>query len=337
MPRISYTPQSFPPSYGRKLQSPHILTCSWSRLLWSAITVGRASWNKVIHHGLYSAFEIMYRGSMLYANLKESARRKLARSPAYTDLDPTEKSAVSYFLGLTIAKLFAERLLRTPWLLHLDVYKDLLHPSLVGSSRPDLVGINNASEWIVIEVKGRTRTVNSVDKSKAKDQTNQLTHINGVVPALKVGLIAYFNTGDKLEVFLKDPPIDQNRPSYYLDEGDYFYNYYRMFVDFIDSQYNVTSNIVEGNRHYYMKYVSEIDAEICIDREIYGLVKEVEGYRERLLIIPRILANGSIGDKKNYSVPDDSEDDRVAVGNDGICVRLGSSWRLKQQQHHLHW
>jgi len=38
----------------------------------------------------------------------------------YCSLDPSEKRAVSCFLGMTQAKITCEHLLRTPRLIHLD-------------------------------------------------------------------------------------------------------------------------------------------------------------------------------------------------------------------------
>lgn len=48
---------------------------------------------------------------------------------------------MNYFLGMTFCKLFAAKLLNTPWLLHLDVFRPTLNPVLSGRSRPDLVGL----------------------------------------------------------------------------------------------------------------------------------------------------------------------------------------------------
>jgi hypothetical protein len=55
---------------------------------------------------------------------------------------------VSYFLGLTMCKLFAAKLLDTPWLRHLDIYGDRYRVLLTGRSRPDLFGLSTTSrEW----------------------------------------------------------------------------------------------------------------------------------------------------------------------------------------------
>src|SRR5262245_53295169 len=116
--KLDYFPESFDPSLGSKLSGAGTLSVSVNRLMWSAITVGRDSWNKVVQSGMYSAFEIVYRSTMLLANLEMSKRQKIAKSSAYRNLDPSEKSAVSYFIGLTCAKLLAHKLFDVSWLMH---------------------------------------------------------------------------------------------------------------------------------------------------------------------------------------------------------------------------
>src|SRR5689334_2089708 len=96
---------------------------SWPKLVWAAITVGRGSLAHVVQHGQFSMFEIVYRSAILYANLLERPDGYFGRSQAYDGLDPSEKGAISYFLGLTLTKAFAEQMLRIPWLMHVDVYR----------------------------------------------------------------------------------------------------------------------------------------------------------------------------------------------------------------------
>ena len=119
---IPYFASQFPSNYGPHLSGWNVCQCSLAELVRSAVSVGRASWRHVFQFGISSIFEIGYRGCLIYANLKQDGPH-LLRSDAYVALDPSEKSAVSYFLGLTSAKLMSERYLEVPWLMHLDVYQ----------------------------------------------------------------------------------------------------------------------------------------------------------------------------------------------------------------------
>ena len=151
MPQLTYDASNFPASYGPLLAGPHSLSFTWPDLLWAAISAGRGELAHLFRHGPFSNFEIVYRAAIIFSNLCETASGAIRRSAAYDGLDPSEKGAISYFVGLTIAKLFVGMQLDVPWLMHLDVYRLQLQPVLHGSSRPDLVGCNVAGDWIVVE------------------------------------------------------------------------------------------------------------------------------------------------------------------------------------------
>lgn len=161
---ITYNSQNFPRRFGADFQGTHQLQFTVQELMWSAITVGRANLIDVLINGIYSEYEILYRASILVANLALNGTR-LVKSSAYEYLDPSEKSAVSYFLGLTFTKLLSAKLLNIPWLLHIDVYRDQFSRNGqafgFGSSRsrPDLIGLNNRRSWAIMESKGRTNTM----------------------------------------------------------------------------------------------------------------------------------------------------------------------------------
>jgi hypothetical protein len=157
MPILRYTPTGFGRYMGIAFSRPGPISFSWEELCRAAITVGRKSWADVLQFGTYSVLEAIWRSTMLWANLKEEANRRIGRSNPFLELDPSEKGAVSYFLGLTVAKLIAERLFGVAWLLHFDVYRQYLDPTLGPfGDKPDLIGVDPTGHWVVIEAKGRT-------------------------------------------------------------------------------------------------------------------------------------------------------------------------------------
>ena len=140
MPFIDYDHDDFP--IGRMPASGHRLTVTWDEILWAAITVGRPDLYHVFEHGESSLYEAVFRWSMIRMSLEQRGPggNRLYRTPAFKHMDPTEKGAVNYFLGLVICKLFAARLLDAPWTLHLDIWRNILNPVLLaGRSRPDMV------------------------------------------------------------------------------------------------------------------------------------------------------------------------------------------------------
>ena len=117
--RIRYTSLDFPAGTIAGTESGYLQT-GWSDLLRAALTVGRPNTAYVFAHGDPSYHEALFRLSLVRMALEERPfGGALYRTDAFRSLDPTEKGAVSYFLGMTICKLFASRLLHTPWLLHL--------------------------------------------------------------------------------------------------------------------------------------------------------------------------------------------------------------------------
>ena len=135
--------------------------------------------------------------------VRQSSR--LYRTSAAKALDPTEKGAVSYFLGMVVCKLFATKLLNTPWLLHLDVFRSQLGAVLAGRSRPDLVGQDHELQrWHVFECEGRVNSPDGATKKGAKKQAQRLVGVGDVACSLHVGTVAYFR-GDVLHFYWRDP------------------------------------------------------------------------------------------------------------------------------------
>ena len=204
---IPYTSRNFP-----RGTVPHggCLRTNWSELLWAAITVGRPNTAYVFRHREASYHEALFRLSLVRMALtQQPSSRSLHRTKAFRTLDPTEKGAVSYFIGMTVSKLFASQLLNTPWLLHLDIFRDSLDPVVLGGrSRPDLVGQDHQGAWHAFESKGRSSVPNTEDKRKAKVQARRLVTVNNINCTLHIGAISYLRR-DRLEFYWCDPDPEE--------------------------------------------------------------------------------------------------------------------------------
>jgi hypothetical protein len=140
-------------------RGPLPLAFSWAELIWAAVTVGK--WrDDLFANGRYSDYEAVSRIALHWAYLRTDAADRLVRTDAYNELDPTEKAAVSYAIGMSTTKLFGAIELGVPWLMHVDRYRTTFGLRLrPGRSRPDLVGPRDPDtqlDWIVAEAKGRT-------------------------------------------------------------------------------------------------------------------------------------------------------------------------------------
>ena len=310
MPQLTYYASNFPVSYGRLLAGQHSLSFTWADLLWAAISVGRAELLHLVRYGPFSYFEIVYRAAIIFANLCETSNGTIRRSAAYEGLDPSEKGAISYFIGLTVTKLFTAMRLDVPWLMHLDVYRDQLQPVFFGSRRPDLVGRNVAGDWIVVESKGRTRGYDQRALDRAKAQAGQVRSIGGIQPALRLALLAYFQNG-LLKCAVDDPDDEgpQETPiELPLSEEDLLKGYYRPFREWLRDAPNIRHEVIE-QRSFRIADLPEIDVSVGLleDRFLEDVVDDTGPTHFR----PRREV---------------AADAKRSVGIDGIFVEAGELW-----------
>jgi hypothetical protein len=168
---------------------------------------------------------------------------RLRRSAAFRALDPTEKGAISYFLGMVFCKVFSSRLLQTPWLLHLDVFKSSIPTSVLGRSRPDLFGQQlGTGHWLSFETKGRASKPSRADLNKAKAQAARLLSVNGTACSLHVGSFAFF-INDVLNFHWIDPPAEQKRAIRLPEPGEAWSHYYRPAKALWNARYELNADV----------------------------------------------------------------------------------------------
>ena len=339
LPTIAYRGKGFLPRPGWCPNTSMRIAVTWPEVVHAAITVGRAHWGDVFRHGLYSKYEMLYRASMIYANLR-AYRGRIAATRAFLALDPSEKSAVTYFLGLTFAKLIATRLLAIKWLLHLDVYRDLLQPELMGRSRPDLVGLDLAGEWSVFEAKGRSRAPDRKTKANAKMQTRKLRRIDGCIPQLRVASIAYFSSGS-LCVHMEDPDlVDAGAGDLPITEDRLLRDYYRPFTDLVGSvddldrmerRESMPPDIIRVTSLPIVGLDVGLHAGIY-DALVADLPSKQGDLRSRMsLIAPSFSRPFSHVDLEMPRVHPAADDARF-LGPDGILVDLSQSWSPRMME-----
>ncbi|HUY32611.1 MAG TPA: hypothetical protein VMV69_07495 [Pirellulales bacterium] len=314
------------------------MSTRWPEIIWSAITVGRSSWAGVIRHGEYSEYEAIYRALMVFANFKESTNRRIQKTSAYQRLDPSEKGAVSYFFGLAMAKLFAARRFGVPWLMHLGVYHDSLCPVNFNSNlRPDLVGVDFGTRWLVMEAKGRSRKAPSTLMASAKRQTQSLEAIKGVVPSMRTGAITHF-PGRDVEVELEDPSGSGKRHfSLDIDEDDLLRRYYRPIERVIDGA-GPFEPVVWRNRKLRTVQLPALGVRIGLDDAVIAsLSAKTKVHATIASLLPPIAQPLDQNLRDRGQTPFSAEKDEVGradlddperfhFGPDGVAVWLGPEW-----------
>lgn len=228
---IAFESERFPAS--AKVPGSGWLATSWNELLWCALTIGRPDIYHVFRHGPASFHEAIFRLALVRLAVEQNPKGRLDRTSAFRSLDPTEKGMVSYFLGMTLCKLFASRFLQTPWLLHLDVFGASLDAKSLGRSRPDLIGEDNAGNWHAFESKGRSQSPSTADKHNAKLQAQRLVSVGGVPSTLHIGAVTFFQ-GDRLKFYWRDPAADSDDTIEVPEPDGEWRHYYAPALSFHD-------------------------------------------------------------------------------------------------------
>lgn len=314
MLRISCKSEDFPT--GTVANGTRSLPVTWDDILWAAITVGRPNRYYVLPHGFSSVYEALFRWSLVRMTLEQNGPRgcRLRRTSAAKTLDPTEKGAVNYFLGMTFCKLFASKLLNTPWLLHLDVFRPALNPVLTGRSRPDLVGFEHSTNcWHAFECKGRSNPPDLTTKFNAKTQAQRLISVKGMACALHIGAITYFRD-DVLNFYWRDPPPEYDRGIEVPFGTDAWQYYYSPFLEAIRSA---------GYE--------------ALSRDTDALVT-VEGSDIKIGVHPTV-AKYLVDEQWERAMKTASEaaEEMVSDGyqQDGLIVRAGQSWTERFKEPNL--
>jgi hypothetical protein len=227
MPFFSYEARKFStplagPTSGR-------LSLSLAGLIWGAITVGMTP---ISMGGTpRPLIELCWRAALATASLEQdSSSGRWVRTAGYRRLDASEKRAVSYFLGMTQAKITCERLLGAPHLIHLDAYLAMIGQA-TRASRPDLVGVSLPSMDCTIAVEAKGRTGGRTEKviGSAKKQASSLPGVLATSSAIRVASVASFDPRGRWEAYLEDPP-GPFQPLTSLTAGSLLAAYYQPLV-----------------------------------------------------------------------------------------------------------
>jgi hypothetical protein len=256
----------------------------------------------------------------------------------YYRLDRSEKTAVSYFLGMTQAKVTCDMLLGVPHLVHLDAILALLGQT-TNQSRPDLVGFDYASMTcsIAVEAKGRTRGRTSDVTSKAKQQAMLLPTVVSTTSNLRVASVAFFDRNYFWHAYLEDPvgpyeglesqTIETLLVAYYrpvvatlltsgIDRTDSDDDTIFARLPGIDLTLGLPSAIVNSFRELPLAGPVPSGQINSVGRSLIGIISDIPV--KSLTRLPDWNARGAL----------EAQNPRSFTGSDGIHVQLGESWAL---------
>lgn len=308
--KIPYQYEDFPP--GIYANWPYDLRVSWDDLLWAAVTVGRRNTYYVFRYAGASIYEALFRWSLTRMALEQSDPTvpRLQMTEAAKNLDPTEKGAVNYFLGMTFCKLFADKLLGTPWVLHLDVYGKELNAVFSGRSRPDLIGEEfGGGKWHAFECKGRSSSPNKTLKQEAKGQAQRLVNVNGIPCSLHIGAITYFSQG-VLQFYWRDPVPEGGNSVEVSLPADAWRYYYEPVTRLVAGDQNY-QRLMQERPGVFMP-IADLDIQVGIHP-----------------FVAKSLFHGQWDHAREMALRGTETITQAGYQRDGIAVKAGDSWRRR--------
>ena len=181
--------------------------------------VGQSGYSQVFNQGFWRLCSLF---ALTYSNV-DTIRGNLILSSTFQRLQQSEKVAVSYHLGMGLAKACSEKLLNIPWLLHLDSIPNVvigsqnrpvptkfqLHATRKIAREPDLIGYDTQGNSHVFEAKGYSSGINTSELQHAIDQVSQVVTINGVGPATRTVSFSDLSASPFL-ITIIDPDNDES-------------------------------------------------------------------------------------------------------------------------------
>ena len=223
--------------------------------------------------------EILWRVNMILANLDQTSGG-WKQNPSYKRLDPSEKSAVSYYLGMVLSAIMAKKLWNTPHLVHVDAVLEILGKEIGNVQRPDLVGYRqgataNSLGRLLLEAKGRTNGFSQPPVEKAKKQLREapaevLQLVGSGAP--RIASLSYFENGH-WSGYMVDPPGAPVESLYSDDEFKTLVDtaYCWPFMEIIKAYPGERGQTSEG----YTVWMPEVNMKISMPYPIFERVEKL--------------------------------------------------------------
>jgi len=314
-----------PPSVGE-------LDVSMPRLFHAAATVGATPLASEPHRPL---IEMCWRIALVASSLDDDGAY-WNRSDAYDRLDRSEKTAISYFLGMTQAKVTSEMLFSVSHLVHVDAMLSVLGHPPTNRSRPDLVGFDNdtGSMSLAVEAKGRSRGWDRKAVDKAKSQATALPAVLLTSSSLAVASLAFFN--DRIWCsYLEDPETLAGDGNFTVTIELVLVAYYLPIVRAVLTDGVVAAETIANDR--IAVRLPDLDLILGLPRSILTILQDLPAsggvppdhltlagaaLRAETARLHGITRDGARGDKP----VDLAGESKAHVGADGISIELGTSW-----------
>lgn len=307
-----------------------LLDCSWPFLLRSAVSLSASTPGVAGSGGNWPRaewMEALWRLAIVRANLRgDGGRRPLIKTQSFRNLDPSEKAAVSFFLGQVSAKVFAEALLDCPQFLRVDAQLSVRGARLRGT-RPDFYGLSSRAATIATEVKGCSGMWTRVNVPRAKAQARALPQILGGGAHTSVVHIAYFER-DQWKARLVDPPRSRSADGPTKESA--YRRYYAPLVRLVEA--GDPEPLRMGGADYVVANLDPADIKIGLSKNLFAAVRDERPVEDWPIESALLTAEqggfspeGGLADGWRSRVALEA-DTGVSLGGDGLLVIAGPSW-----------
>lgn len=244
-----------------------------------------------------------------FLNFEEAYIRK---SENFYLLDPSEKGAINYFLGMVFSNLIATSRLDVVWLIHLDSYdKNLIAFTKNNRKKPDFIGITKDDDRIVLESKGWTNKNNN-GISKALQQLHAVLSVEGDPNILKVASI-FYEKGDNLHLEVIDPK-EKGLIQVFANHSDYLRDYYaRIFLLLKDSREMKKL----GNCDFITNQLNCNLIEVGLLKEVFDIIYQNRNNNEYITENIKDAIFKKVRDLKQID-----KENNISVGLDGTYLKI---------------
>lgn len=171
--------------------------------------------------------EILYKVFLVEAALEAEGER-LKKSGRIMYLDSSEKSVISYYLGMFFTKLISRRMFGVDYLVHLNTVETTDGEGYIDyfckDWRPDMVGCRiDGGIWSVWEAKGGSN-LRAPALKKGCEQAGNIASVNGGKPDPAVVCMTYYDHGYLQAVVKKTQ--GQNGVPVQFQKNQFFDTYY---------------------------------------------------------------------------------------------------------------
>ena len=249
-------------------------------LLHSIITVGKPDVYHIFRYNYYSIYDILFRIYLLMSSLNFTQKSNyINNSILFDNMDPSEKGAVNYFLGMTFSKLVASKIFNIKWLGHYSWYyhNGMVNNNSKSRSTADLIGLDvKNNEWAIFEAKGRNDHQYTSPLQKAIEQAKGIKYyVNGKKCTICIGSVLYRDKSNKnISIVLEDPEYDKESKIVNIERDARFWKEYYFYAIEL---HNLQSKI--GKEKFSLKTGFNIYIEDIVI-ELYNSLPKIDKNRE---------------------------------------------------------